>query len=470
MSEPRFPDAARSRALLIGVGEFAAAPDLPQIPAVSANLADLWQVLTNPHTGTFDPAHSAVLANPAQSGEIGNALNLAASTATDLLLVYYAGHGIVDERGRLYLTLPNTDRGQVRWTAIPFELLREEIANSAAAVKVLVLDCCFSGRAIEAMGNQESVVTGQLEVAGTYTLTATPANAPAYAPTGERHTAFTGALLTALTSPGPLTLDQIYTQVDRELAARNLTRPQRKVTNTGGHLVLSRGSGCPVSQMDPVVLPQAEVVRFGRRVTDTNFLLRTLGEFVRDFVQVVLSVLLLTSGLFAAFIVGLGLFMSFDSDHVNFGLVTLISCGLLALGIPLFLFRGRPTGPVRELLVDHAGLTAGLLPYVHIPWQDVAAVGILRLGRRAFVRRLASRKVRYVLVVRLRPAAPMPPMYNVLSERYGTLGYLGICMLDDLKTTSDHANEALARFAGSRFFLHPRQFLDHDPRLRPDMI
>ncbi len=209
--------------MLIGASHFTAAgPDLPDITAVEANLTALRQVLTSPDTGVLRPEFCRVLADSTSADEIGAALSDAAATATDLLLVYYAGHGLVDDRGRLHLALAHTHPHRARWTAFPLELLREEIANSAAATRVLVLDCCFSGRAIEAMADDQGVISGQLEVAGTYTLTSTTANAPSHAPAGDRYTALTGALLGALDEADPLTLDQIYVVVDRDLAARNL--------------------------------------------------------------------------------------------------------------------------------------------------------------------------------------------------------------------------------------------------------
>jgi uncharacterized caspase-like protein len=255
-----FPDPARSRALLIGASHFAVAgPDLPDIPAVRANLTALRQVLTSPDTGVLRPDFCRVLADPASVDEVGTALSELAATATDLLLVYYTGHGLVDDRGRLHLALAHTHPHRARWTAFPFELLREEIANSAAT-RVLVLDCCFSGRAIEAMADEQGVLSGQLEVAGTYTLTSTTANAPSHAPVGERYTAFTGALLRALDHADPLTLDQIHAVVDRDLTVRNLPRPQRRAVNTAGNLALSCG---PTTQSHTQP-PDSDAVRFTR--------------------------------------------------------------------------------------------------------------------------------------------------------------------------------------------------------------
>jgi caspase domain-containing protein len=242
VSQACFPDPIRSRTLLVGAGHFTAAgPDLPDIPAVQTNLTALWQSLTNLDTGVLRPEFCRVLTDPTSVDEVGTALSELAATATDLLLVCYAGHGLVDDRGRLHLALAHTHPHRARWTAFPLELLREEIANSAAATRVLVLDCCFSGRAIEAMADDQGVISGQLAVTGTYTLTSTTANAPSHAPAGDRYTAFTGALLRALDDTDPLTLDQIFVVVDRDLAARNLPRAQRRVVNTAGDLALSRG-------------------------------------------------------------------------------------------------------------------------------------------------------------------------------------------------------------------------------------
>jgi hypothetical protein len=197
VSQPRFPDPARSRAVLIGASHFTAGPDLRDIPAVEANLTALRQVLTSPDAGVLRPEFCRMRIDPTSADEVGAALSDLAATATDLLLVYYAGHGLVDDRGRLHLALAHTHPHRARWTALPFDILREEIANSAAATRVLVLDCCFSGRAIDAMIDDQGVIGGQLDVAGTYTLTSTTANAPSHAPVGDRFTAFTSALLRA---------------------------------------------------------------------------------------------------------------------------------------------------------------------------------------------------------------------------------------------------------------------------------
>jgi hypothetical protein len=494
MSQPRFPDPARSRAVLIGASHFTAAgPDLPDIPAVEANLTALRQVLTNPDTGVLKPELCRVLVDPTSTDEVGTALSELAATATDLLLVYYAGHGLVDDRGRLHLALAHTHPHRARWTAFPLDLLREEIANSAAATRVLVLDCCFSGRAIEAMADDQGVISGQLEVAGTYTLTSTTANAPSHAPAGDRYTAFTGALLRALDKADPLTLNQIYITVDRDLAARNLPRPQRRVINTAGDLALSRGPATqshtePPSGAVRFTRPYRSLIGAGLRVFGAVFLV--LLHYTLLFVMLYCLLALLS-----LFVLPLLLFQSSDRVEIIGAFLGVKLPVFVALISPILtvvtitrrrtphekrvasilkkLVSGVKDARVRELVVDRSGLTVRrTLMRTHLPWRDIAQVGVLQPERGSSDQRqpAAQNKRKHVLVVRLRPEAPAPGVVSVLSDNHRQLGYLGLCTVEELGTSRQEMISLLERFAGGKLVHSSRQFLDRDPRLRPEMV
>ncbi|MFF3147979.1 caspase family protein, partial [Streptomyces sp. NPDC057927] len=173
----RLPDPLRSRAVLLGFDTFTDS-GLPDLPAVTHNVDDLAEVFTSPWGTALPDKHctrrreAAPTAGLADLASIGARLVAAAEEAEDLLLVYYAGHGLIDPDGELYLSLPGTssEPDLVAWTGIPFTLVRRTLANARADSRVLILDCCFSGLAIGAMATTTSVVAGQLEVAGTCTL------------------------------------------------------------------------------------------------------------------------------------------------------------------------------------------------------------------------------------------------------------------------------------------------------------
>ncbi|MGW5744491.1 caspase, EACC1-associated type [Amycolatopsis sp. NPDC003861] len=240
MDEPWFPDAAASRAVLIGVSRYESA-ELPSIPAVSANLDDLRAALTDPALGSVAASGCRVLGDDATKAGVGAALTEGNTQAADLLLVYYAGHGVVDDDGLLHLALRSTDADQAGWTAIPITLLQREIGRARARARVLVVDCCFSGQAAEAMAAPGGLVAGQLTITGGYTLTSSASNQPSHAPRGARYTAFTGALLNALAAPVPLTMDGIYRHTDEELSGLGLPRPRRRVTDYASDIALVRG-------------------------------------------------------------------------------------------------------------------------------------------------------------------------------------------------------------------------------------
>ncbi|GAB2749841.1 hypothetical protein GCM10010442_80660 [Kitasatospora kifunensis] len=170
---------------------------------VANNITDLAAVLTDPELCGFDPAHCA--ASPPEAGveQVGDLLMQAAAEAEDLLLFYYSGHGLLGPRRReLYLSLAGTRPDRLAFTALPFEAVRDACLGSRARSRVVILDSCFSGRAIgETLA--DDAVLGQLDVAGTYTLTSAPANRTAAIMPGEQHTAFTERLLHLLRTGTP---------------------------------------------------------------------------------------------------------------------------------------------------------------------------------------------------------------------------------------------------------------------------
>jgi hypothetical protein len=241
----RLPDPRRSRAVLLGTGSYSD-PALPELPAIARNVWDLERLLSSRHGTRLHPGSCRCATDESDIAVLGELLAAAASEAEDLLVVYYAGHGVIGTNGELHLGLPQTcgERELVAWTALPFALIRDTVSAARAANRVIILDCCFSGRAVDAMSDVRSLVAGQLDVAGTYTLASSPANSASNAPSGAEHTAFTGELLRVLThgvegAPELLTLQTIYEELLRALPAKGLPRPEQRNTRTTAGLALA---------------------------------------------------------------------------------------------------------------------------------------------------------------------------------------------------------------------------------------
>jgi hypothetical protein len=239
----RLPDPDRSYAVLIGSSRYES-EGLPDLPAVRNNVADLAAAITNPEMGCLPVSRCVSITEPGPVREVYRELQEYARRAEDTLLVYYAGHGLTGPVcNELYLALPDTDLDARRVTAIAFDLIRDVFHDCPATNRVLILDCCFSGRA--AQGFMTGSVLDQTEVSGTYTLASTPANALGAAPPRARHTAFTGELLALLQNgiphgPELLTLGAIARRLRHTMRTRGLPIPTQHGTDTADLLALAR--------------------------------------------------------------------------------------------------------------------------------------------------------------------------------------------------------------------------------------
>ncbi|WP_225826429.1 caspase, EACC1-associated type [Streptomyces naphthomycinicus] len=236
------PDPACSRAVLIGTASYR---HLPQLPAVEANVVDLAAELCDATVWGLPVQHCTVVTDPLSPQAILDPVYQAGDAATDTLIVYFAGHGMRDtESADLYLALGDT-REHLGYTAVAYQHLRAALRASRARRKIVVLDCCFSGRAARALAGDGDVLAAQAAVDGAYVLTASPRDRLALAPDGERYTAFTGELLDVLrqgVQDGPelIDLDTLYRVLDERLRAKNRPLPQRSQENGVGRLPLAR--------------------------------------------------------------------------------------------------------------------------------------------------------------------------------------------------------------------------------------
>lgn len=240
------PDPLGSYAVLIGSSSYES-PDLEDLPAVSRNLEDLGRLLEDPGVWGLPPDHVTRVAEPSSPAQLLDAVREAARRATDTLLVYYAGHGLVGpgEVDSLLLALPSSDPERP-YTSVDFANVRREVLDAGRKVnRVVILDCCYSGQAMTGGMNGPVTMAEQARITGTYLLTACGPNRLAVAPPDEPHTAFTGELIRALSGglpgAGPLIgATELYEHVTGELRAKGRPIPQQRLSNTGRDLVLAR--------------------------------------------------------------------------------------------------------------------------------------------------------------------------------------------------------------------------------------
>src|SRR5687768_16353302 len=172
----------------------------------------------------------------------------------DLTLLYFTGHGVKDDEGRLYLAMTNTRRAALMFTAISAAQLNDAMDASRSRRKVLVLDCCYSGAfpAGRTAKADEGVQTlERFQGKGRAVLTAS--DATQYAFEGDDLTGvatssvFTRHLVEAirtgaadLDEDGDIALDELYSYVREQVVAEMPQQRPKKQEDVDGRILIAR--------------------------------------------------------------------------------------------------------------------------------------------------------------------------------------------------------------------------------------
>ena len=121
-------------ALLIGVSEYS--EGLRPISSAILDVEAMRRVLEHPDMGAFDQHQVTVLPNP-DKGSMEKAVEVlfADRQRDDLVLLYFTGHGLKDQKARFFLSTRDTGRDQkgnfsLATTALAATKLQEYITDS----------------------------------------------------------------------------------------------------------------------------------------------------------------------------------------------------------------------------------------------------------------------------------------------------------------------------------------------------
>lgn len=232
---------AGSRAVLIGVSAYEH-DGFPAIPAARNSLKAMYFLLADSRLSGWRGDSITVIEDPISAGYLANRVADLAEAATGVFLMYYVGHGILSPQGELCLTVASTRPDRPKITGLPWATLAEVLRTCPARTRLMILDCCYAGRAIEALGSDDGEGLADItHVAGVYTLTATTSNRTAHVPPpGQQDTgctSFTGEFRDLVLSgipgrPSPLTFGDIYPELLRRLRVKGLPEPRQRGTDT----------------------------------------------------------------------------------------------------------------------------------------------------------------------------------------------------------------------------------------------
>jgi tetratricopeptide (TPR) repeat protein len=261
-------------ALLIGVSEYE--PGLNPLPAAVKDLDAMKEVLQHPEMGGFAESDIVLLPNPERQAMEESIETLFANRhRDDLLLLFFSGHGIKDDSGRLYLgtskTRKNPQGELVRSSAVAANFIHENMSRSRSKRQVVILDSCFSGAFADGLSAKDDGtvdIRTQLGGEGRAILTSSSSTQYSFEQEGEALSLYTRFLIDGiktgeadLDGDDVVSIDELHEYASRKVReVKPEMRPEIYAVREGFKIRLSK-----VPQGDPRQRYQKEVARCGRR-------------------------------------------------------------------------------------------------------------------------------------------------------------------------------------------------------------
>jgi len=272
-------------ALLIGVSEYE--PGLTALPAAVKDIEAMQRVLKDAEMGGFDTVKT--LANPdPQEMQYEIETLFSGATKDDLVLLFFSGHGIKDDAGRLYFATRMTrknDKGDlIRSTAVPSNFVHDIMNNSRARRQAIILDCCFSGAfdpALQAKDDGSVDLQTQLGAEGRVVLASSSSTQYSFEQQGADLSLFTRYLVEGIeTGAGDQNNDGFVSMLELHEYARSKvqeTAPKMTpkiivVKDKGFEIVLAKGK---------VADPKLKYRKMASRYANTGTI-RPAGRAVLD--------------------------------------------------------------------------------------------------------------------------------------------------------------------------------------------
>ncbi|MCX4667989.1 caspase family protein [Streptomyces sp. NBC_01381] len=239
-------------ALLIATYDYPQDATLRRLTAPPHDAQSLKEVLEDPAIGGFDVE---ILINEPHY-VVGQAIGVLYRDRRpdDLTLLYFTGHGLKDDDGRLHLAMYDTRQDDLQFTALATERIDRAMTACVSRKKVLILDCCYSGayrtERLEKAGTEVNVLD-RFRGEGRVVLTASDATQYSF----ERgqvygdapQSVFTHHLVEGLRNggadldgDGSITHDELYTYVRDRVASEGRHQLPKKQDNVDGRILIAR--------------------------------------------------------------------------------------------------------------------------------------------------------------------------------------------------------------------------------------
>ena len=267
---------------------------LAQLKTPAADSQALAKILDDKTIGSFDEV--TPLINQTET-RVRRAIStfLTNKKPDDLVLLYFSGHGVLDDRGRLYLALKDTQVNLLKATSISSSFVADEMDSCRSKRQILILDCCHSGAfARGTKGEQKAITETTFEGSGFGRVVLTASDSTQYALEGDQVikqtelSLFTHFLLDGLktgeadlNNDGLIALDEWYDYTYNRVVSETPRQvPHKWSYNQQGDLVIAKNPFVKkkVVELPSELLQALESSFFGIRESAVN----ELGKYLQS--------------------------------------------------------------------------------------------------------------------------------------------------------------------------------------------
>ena len=226
--------------------------ELQQLTAPGQDAEELAEVLGDPEIAGFDVTVKLNEPHHVVGQAIGEFYHQ--RRRDDLTLLYFTGHGLKDDQGRLYMAMTDTRHDQLLFTGLSASQVNEAMESSASRQNLLILDCCYSGAfpaGSTPKGDAQVHSLQRFEGRGRAVLTAS--DAIQYSFEGSKvsgdgsRSVFTRFLVEGLTSgeadldgDGNIALDELYSYVHDHVIAAEPRQKPKILEDVEGRIVIAQ--------------------------------------------------------------------------------------------------------------------------------------------------------------------------------------------------------------------------------------
>lgn len=269
-------------------------PEFRKLRAPQADAEQVRGVLEDPAIGGYSV--ETLMNEPERVLRVGVEDFFARRRLNDRLVLYFSGHGIKDEEGRLYFVTSTTEVAHLAATGISADFVREQMERCRSQRILLVLDCCYSGAYRKSYRYRASERVNIRLLAGRGKMVISACAAEQYSfeiDSGEvsgeaRPSIFTAALVQGLRDgdadrdgDGFISVDELYDYIYDQVRAETTSQTPEKWGEARGRFIIARSPHSPTAP---------EIAEATRLAPDERVLVPGVARLSRRWRQVTLAV------------------------------------------------------------------------------------------------------------------------------------------------------------------------------------